>query len=327
MRSQNGTKVLVAGGAGFIGSNLILNLLSRGAQITATLHKRPAQISDERVRFVQADLSQPADCRLAVEGQDIVFICAANTSGAAVIAKTPLVHVTPNVLLNSMLLNAAYECGVKKAVFISCSAAYPDRGSRPLEEHEMFDGDPPEIYYPVGWMKRYTEILCRMYAEKIKNPMSAVVVRASNMYGPYDNYDFETSHMMAAFIRRCAERHSPFVVWGSGQDARDLLYIDDFIEGMVAAAETYENFAAVNLAAGKVYSVKEILEILLHEGDHQQAEVRLDASKPSMIPVRVVSIQKAQKDLGFTAKTSLKEGIRKTLDWYRAHKLEPQAKV
>ncbi len=95
----------------------------------------------------------------------------------------------------------------------------------------MFDGDPHEVYFAAGWMKRYAEVLCRTYAEKIPNPMPTVVVRPSNVYGPYDKFDFAVSHVTAALIRRVVERHSPLEVWGNGQDIRDLVYVDDFIEG------------------------------------------------------------------------------------------------
>lgn len=319
MRIQSGVKVLVAGGTGFIGSNLVARVLALGADVTSTLHMRSAQITDPRVRYVRTDLLSAADCREAVKGQDIVFVCAANTSGAAVMAGTPLVHVTPNVILNTLLLEAAHEAHMKLVVFLSSSAAYPDKGGKPMEESEMFEGDPPDIYYPVGWMKRYSEILCRMYAEKIKNPMRALVIRPSNVFGPYDDYDFATSHMMAALIRRCVERQNPFTVWGSGEDVRDMIYIDDFVDGVLAAAEKYSKFESVNIAMGKAYSVKEILKMILEEDGFADADIRLDASKPSMLPVRRVDVRKAKKELGFTAKTDLREGIRRTLRWYRAH--------
>ena len=121
----NNAKVLVAGGTGFIGSNLILRLLGEGCHIRATFNQRPPTIKNKEVDYVKADLTVMEDCRQAVKGMDYVFMCAANTSGAAVMASTPLVHVTPNVVMNAQIMEAAYLAGVKKFLFISSSAAYP----------------------------------------------------------------------------------------------------------------------------------------------------------------------------------------------------------
>ena len=204
-----GERVLVAGGTGFLGVNLIQRLLERGVSVRATLFERAPVITDERVKYVHGDLRNMEDCRKAVEGIDTVFMCAANTSGAAVMALTPLAHVTPNVVMNAQMLEAAYFAKVKKFVFISSSAAYPPTGDRPVREEEMFGADPYEVYFSVGWMKRYAEILCRIYAEKIKNPMPVLVVRPSNIYGPFDKFDFKRSHVTTALIRRVVERQKP----------------------------------------------------------------------------------------------------------------------
>jgi GDP-L-fucose synthase len=310
-------RVLVAGGTGFIGVNLILRLLFFGCQVRATLHKRPAVIQDSALEYVKADLTLMEDCRRAVEGMDYVFMCAANTSGAAVMAKTPLVHVTPNILMNSQMLEAAYFAKVKKFIWLSSNAAYPPTGDRPVKENEMFNSDPYDTYYGVGWMKRYTEILCNLYSEKLKERMITVVLRPSNIYGPFDDFDFATSHMMAATIRKVVERQNPINVWGTGNDVRDLIYIDDFIDAMILAAEKIESFDPINIGFGKGYSIKEILQICLEVDCFKDAIVKYDPSKPSMIPVRLISTEKAEKVLGFKAQTDLREGIRKTMEWYR----------
>ena len=130
----------------------------------------------------------------------------------------PLVHITPNVLINTLMLEAAHRARVARFCFISSGAAYPPTADRPVREEEMFDGDPHDVYFAAGWMKRYAEILCRTYAEKIPQPMLTVVVRPSNVYGPYDKFDFAVSHVTAALIRRVVERQSPLEVWGTGED-------------------------------------------------------------------------------------------------------------
>jgi GDP-L-fucose synthase len=312
-----GKKVLVAGGAGFIGSNLALALAGRNARLRLMVHDKPLQVSIPGAEVVTADLRQPEDCARAVEGMDYLFLCAAHTSGAAVIRTTPLVHITPNVLINTLMLEAAHRAGVKKFCFISSGAAYPPTGDRPVREDEMFQGDPHDVYFAAGWMKRYAEVLCRTYAEKIASPMPTVVVRPSNVYGPYDKFDFAVSHVTAALIRRVVERHNPLEVWGTGEDVRDLIFVDDFIEGLLAAFIADRPYLAVNICAGTGHTIRQILQNILEIDGYKNADVRFDASKPSTIPVRLMDATAARQELGFEARTSLEEGLRRTIAWYR----------
>lgn len=309
--------ILVAGGTGFVGINLINRLLSLDANVRATIHNKDPIITDSRIEYIKCDLLRMEDCKKVVRDMDYVFMCAANTSGAAVMASTPLVHVTPNIIMNSQILEAAYFEKVKKFVWLSSNAAYPPSGNRPVREDEIFNGDPYETYFGVGWMKRYTELLCRLYSEKLKNPMPTVVLRPSNIYGPYDDFNFATSHMMPATIRKVVERDNPIQVWGTGDDIRDLIYIDDFIDALVLAAEKIETFDPINIGLGKGYSIKEVLQITLEVDGYTGAEIVYDSLKPSMIPVRLIDTTKAEKVLGFKAKTDIREGVRKTIEWYK----------
>lgn len=312
-----GKKVLIAGGAGFIGTNLALTLANRGAHLRLTIHEKPPQVQVADAEVMAVDLRQPDQCARVVEGMDYVFLCAAHTSGAAVIRTTPLVHITPNVLINTLMLEAAHRARVAKFCFISSGAAYPPTADRPVREAEMFDGDPHDVYFAAGWMKRYAEILCRTYAEKIAQPLPTVVVRPSNVYGPYDKFDFAVSHVTAALIRRVVERHSPLEVWGTGEDIRDLIYVDDFIAGLLAAFATDRPYLAVNICAGIGHSVREILQKILAADGYDDAEVRYDPSRPSTIPVRLMDNSAARQLLDFEAHTTLEEGLKRTVQWYR----------
>lgn len=313
-------KVLVTGGTGFVGINLMRRLLPLGAQIRATMHRKDPVIQDPRIEYVRCDLTQNADCLAVVQDIEYVFHCAANTSGAAVMTSTPLVHVTPNIVMNAQLLEAAYHAQVRKFLWIGSSTGYPPTGNRPAKEEEMFDGNPEEKYFLVGWMKRYTEILCRCYAEKLKNPMTTVVLRPTNIYGDNDDFDFATSHVFAAQIRKVVERHDPIEIWGDGEDVRDVIYVDDFVDAMLLAIEQITSYNPLNIGYGKGFTVKELLLLMLAADGYPQANIVYNPAKPTMAPVKLVDTAKAENVLGFKAKTDLQAGIRKTLTWYREHR-------
>lgn len=313
-----GRNVLVTGGSGFVGVNLIIKLLSLGAKVRATIHRKEAVIKEDAIEYVRCDLLKMDDCRKIVKDMDYLFMCAANTSGAAVIASTPLVHVTPNIIMNAQMLEAAYHAKIRKFVWLSSNAAYPPTGDRSVKEEEMFDGDPYDVYFGAGWMKRYTEILCRLYSQKLKEKMPTIVIRPTNIYGPYDDFDFVTSHVMAATIRKVIERHQPLEIWGSGDEVRDLIYIDDFIDALILAVEKIDTYDPINIGFGRGYSIKEILEIILKLEKWSDPLIKFDRTKPTTIPKRLVDTTKARRLLGFKAVTSIREGARKTIEWYKS---------
>lgn len=311
-------QVLVTGGAGFIGSNLILRLVESGARVRATIHSHEAVLHNSAVEYLKGDLTNIENCQSAVAGVDYVFHCAASTSGAAIMKKSPLVHITPNLVMTSQLMEAAYMSKVKKFLYLSSSAAYPPTGDRPVREDEMFAGDPYDIYYGVGWMKRTAEWLAVFYSQKLKDPMPVTVVRPSNIYGPRDKFSPETSHVTAALIRRVVQRETPFVVWGTGNDVRDLLYIEDFLDGLLLAFNDPSPYLAVNIAAGgKGHTVKDVIRTLLDLDGFHDADVQFDTTKPQMISVRLIDNTLARENLGFRPRHTLSEGLEKTVGWYR----------
>jgi GDP-L-fucose synthase len=307
--------VLVTGATGFVGTNLVQRLLKLGANVTATIHTTPPIIKDDRITYLKCNLQNPEDCKRVIQGIDFVFMCAAKTSGAAGIENEPLVYLTPNVLMNLLMLEASFNAGVKKFLFISSSTVYP-LTDYPVKEgdvnHEFF-----EKYFVDAWVNRFSEVVCEIFATKVDAPMNIVVVRPANLYGEYDNFELETSHVIPALIRKVVERHNPIEIWGDGNDIKEFLYIQDFIDGILLAMEKLSWFDPINIAVGKPTSINEVLNTIIQEDNYSDVKLVFNSSKPTMIPKRMMDTSKAKSQLEFEAKTSLEEGIRKTIAWYR----------
>ena len=307
---------LVTGGSGFLGGALARALLTIGAKVICTYFNTNPKFSHPKLQWIRCDLQDEEKCKKLLIGMDVVLHCAAVTSGAADIVGTPLMHLTPNVILNTRLLESSYRAGVKKFLFLSSAAAYEPRGDYPLKEDDMSQGDPADVYFPAGWMKRYAEILCKTYALKLSPSMSTVVIRPSNIYGPGDKFDWQKSHVTAAIIRRVIERQDPIILWGDGSACRDILFIDDFVDGVLRALQAGGQYGVYNIAKGQTYSVKEIINIALKAANYSNVEVQYDTSKPQTVDKITLDITKARNELNFVPKTELIDGIRQTIKWY-----------
>ncbi len=307
-------KVLIAGGAGFFGINLTKRFLKLGAEVRVSLHQNVPRWRDSSVKYVTVDLEKSEDCMLLCKGMDFLIIAAANSSGAGVIEKTPLLHLTPNLIMNARLLESAYAQGITKTLFFSSNTVYP-LTDFPVNESdtnfEYFDK-----YYIVGWMKRFSEIMCDMYSNHITEPMKTIIIRPGNAYGPFDKFAPEKSKVIPALIRRAVERENPFVVWGNGKDLKDFIYIDDLVDGTILALEKLQSADPINIASGKAITIREVLSFILKASSYENADVRFDESMPSMIPKRMINIEKANESLGFVPKVNIEEGIERTVRWY-----------
>lgn len=306
--------MLVTGAAGFVGSHLVERLVEYGAIIRGTIHNNPPLTSVDGVEYVKANLENAKECELATAGMDFVFMCAANSSGAEVMTKTPLVHLTPNVIMNSQMLAASYANDVKKFCFISSNTVYPLTDFAVSEDDvtgEFFDK-----YFIVGWMKRFSELMCEMYAKKISKPMPTLIVRPGNLYGPGDKFKRSESKVIAALIRRASEKENPFVVWGDGEDIKDFLFIDDFVEALLKAFESSGDFDVFNIASGIPVTIKEILNQLMVVSENESIEIKFDTTKPTMIPIRMIDTSKIRKAINWNPKVSINDGLKLTLDWY-----------
>lgn len=316
MPFYEGKTVLVTGATGLIGANLTEALLSSGASIRATINETAPVVVDDRIEYITADLREEADCKRVVDQVDILFHCAADTSGAAVMVNNPMAQITGNVLMNTRLMEAAVLAEVSNFLFVSSSAVYPP-GEHDFKEDEGFDGDPFDTYFGVAWMKRYAEKLLTFYHRRYG--MNATIIRPSNVYGPLDKFDPERSHVLPALIRRVDSGENPLKVWGSGQEVRDFIYVDDFVRVIIKAVETCADAEPLNVPSGRLTTIAECAQIIVDQGGHTETKLAFDPSKPTTIPYRALAGDGVASRVGDTERVPLEEGLRRTIEWYRAN--------
>jgi len=316
------SKILITGGAGLVGQNLTNKLIADGyTDIRVHIHTRQPRIKHDAVEYVSGNLMAYEDCLAVTKDVDVVIHAAASTSNAVDTVQDPLAHVTPNVAMNNFLIDSAYRNKVKKYIFISSNTVYPPKGDEPVIETDFLFDEPYPVYFPVGWMKRYAEVQCELYAKYLPNPMTTIVIRPANLFGPHDKYDFAKCHVTPATIRKVADNMNPIPVWGDGTELRDLLYIDDFVDALQLVIEKQETYDVFNIGSNNVYSVNDVLATMkqLVGNDNPIEYVK---GKPSMIPTRRIDSNKIKEALGWSATTSLADGLKKAHDWYLDNKDE-----
>lgn len=309
--------VLVTGGTGFVGLHLVERLLEAGAKVRVPVHKRPLILEDRRIETLEADLTRQEDCLKACAGADYVFHAAGPVGSALVTASKPaqaLEGITANLTLTAQVLQGAWASGVKATLIFGSSTGYPE-ADHPVKEEEMWSGPPHPTYFGYGWMRRYLERLGEYVGSR--SPMKIAIVRPTAVYGRHDNFDLKTGHVIPSLIRRALARENPYVVWGSGEEARDFLHITDLARGCLLMLEKGNNCDPVNIGYGRSFSIKEIVRLILKAAGHESADTRFDASKPTTIPYRATDIAKARTLLGFEPKFTLEAGLKDTVDWYR----------
>jgi GDP-L-fucose synthase len=313
------SKILILGATGFVGRNLAEKLYKEG--YTNLRNHGFTRKLEGFGESVQGDLRDDKFVEEIMKGVDVVYHCAASTSNAVDTIYAPLLHVTPNVIINALTMEKAYKEGVKKFIFLSSSTIYPESGERAVRETDNIYESIYKTYFPVGWMKRYAEVLCKMYSEILINPMQTVIVRPANLYGPHDKYDLDKCHVTPASIIKVATRLDPIPVWGDGTEIRDLLYVEDFCEALQLIMEKEEAHEIYNVGSNKGYSVNEVIEYL-KEIEGLESPIDYVNNKAPMIPKRLIDSYKIFYTLGWEAKTSIKEGLEKTLNWYKSEYLK-----
>jgi nucleoside-diphosphate-sugar epimerase len=309
------SKILILGATGFVGRNLAERLYKEG--YTNLRNHGFTRKLEGFGESVQGDLRDDKFVEEIMKGVDVVYHCAASTSNAVDTIYAPLLHVTPNVIINALTMEKAYKEGVKKFIFLSSSTIYPESGERAVRETDNIYESIYKTYFPVGWMKRYAEVLCKMYSEILINPMQTVIVRPANLYGPHDKYDLDKCHVTPASIIKVATRLDPIPVWGDGTEIRDLLYVEDFCEALQLIMEKEEVHEIYNVGSNKGYSVNEVIGYL-KEIEGLESPIDYVNNKAPMIPTRLIDSYKIFYTLGWEAKTSIKEGLEKTLNWYKS---------
>ena len=310
-------RILVTGASGFIGTNLMRRVADvQQYDVVGVFNTRKPKIKANNIHYVQADLRNLVECREVVKNVDYVCMLAGRLSTTAIMSKNPLGPITDNTAINVNMLEAAYSAGVEKYLWLSSTTGYPQLG-RVLIEKDFFESDPPTPYEPVGWMSRYIEKLSMLYSTKPKNPMAVISLRPTAVFGEYDDFDFETCHALPALVRRVVERHSPIEIWGSGDDERDWLYIDDLIDACLLALERIKNYVAVNVGSGRSYNLMNLLSKLLEIDNYLEAKVVHYPRNNGQVLKRQFDCSRAKELFSFSAKTAINDGLKKTICWYK----------
>jgi len=295
-----------------IGSHLVELLLNERAKVRVAVHnKPPPELGD--VQVIHGDLTKWEDCVKAVKGVDLVFHLAGFVGGVGRNASHPAGMFTPNILMNTQMLEAARLQGVERYLFTSSACMYPGNITYFVEDRG-WDSPPEKSNASYGWAKRMGELQSQVYAEEYG--MKIAIVRPTNAYGPRDNFDLDTSHVIPALIRKAVERQDPYVIWGNGESSRDFIHARDVARGMLLALENYPVADPINLATGRSIKIKDLARLILNISGYTDARIEFDAAKPIGQIERRVSIAKAKEKIGFSAEITLEEGLKETIQWF-----------
>jgi GDP-L-fucose synthase len=305
-------RVVVTGGAGFLGSFLVEKLQRLGAKeifVPQIEEYDLVQIEDIRRMY---DISKP----------DILIHLAALAGGIGANRARPAEFFYINLMMGVQLMHEAWQRGIEKFVALGTICAYPKFTPLPFKEENLWDRYPEETNAPYGLAKKM--LLVQAQAYRAQYGFNAIYLLPVNLYGPRDNFDLETSHVIPALIRKCLEAKKrgdrQVVLWGDGSPTREFLYVEDAAEGILMAAEKYDGSEPVNLGSGAEIRIKDLAEMIARLTNYE-GELVWDTSKPNGQPRRALDTSRAENYFGFTARMSFEEGLRRTIDWYIEHRL------
>jgi len=297
-------RVLVTGGGGFLGSHLVERLEADGHDVVV------ARSSDY-------DLTTMEDAARMFDdaGAELVFHLAAEVGGIGANRANPGRYWYANLTMGAHVLEQARLHETPKLVLVGTVCSYPKFAGVPFREDDLWSGYPEETNAPYGVAKKAVLVGAQAYREQYR--LNSIFLLPTNLYGPRDNFDLETSHVIPALIRKMIESDDEVVLWGDGAPTREFLYVDDCVEGLILAAERYDGPEPVNLGAAREISIRELAE-LIADVTGFSGTIVWDAEKPGGQPRRSVDATRARELFGFEARTPLREGIEHTVAWYRA---------
>ena len=292
---------------------ILLSLNFKNYQIIGTyLNNKP---SIKGIKLVKCDLTKPKQVEKLIKNCEIIIQAAATTSGAKEIISKPYIHVNNNAIMNSVITKIAYDNFVKHVIIFSCTVMY--RSSRKALREKDFDANKEMYsnYFGAGWMKVYVEKLAEFYSRLNRNKYT--LIRHSNIYGPYDKFDLDKSHVFGATVNKVINAKSNnIIVWGKGSEGRDLLYIDDLISFVELAIKNQKSkFGLYNVGYGKIISINNLVKKIINISG-KKLKIINDLTKKSLKNNVFLNCDKAHKEIKWKRKVSLDEGIKKTLNWY-----------
>lgn len=310
-------KILVTGGTGLIGRPLVEMLIEQGAKVTVVSLDDPKR-APKRVKFIQVDLREFKSCMDVCKNQEIIFHLAGIKGSPAMTAKQPASFFVPTITFNTNMMEAARRCGVRNFLYTSTIGVYAP--AEVFYEDDVWKTFPSENDRFAGWAKRMGELQAEAY--KIEYGWDKIsIVRPANVYGPFDNFDPQTAMVIPSLIKRAMDGENPLTVWGDGSPVRDFIYSKDVARGMMLAVEKGVNIP-VNLGSGTGITIKELAETIAKLVPGGPIKIVWDKSKPKGDAKRLMNMKRAKKLLGFKPTVSLKEGVKKTLEWYMQNKNE-----
>jgi GDP-L-fucose synthase len=306
----NRKKVLITGGHGFLGGYVCGQLKQKGAQVIAPTHGDYDLV--ERDQIITMYKEHPAD---------MVIHLAAVVGGIGINREHPGSFFYDNLMMGVQLMEYARQNNISKFVALGTVCAYPKYTPVPFKENDLWDGYPEETNAPYGLAKKMMLVQSQAYRQEYG--YNSIFLLPVNLYGPRDNFNPQSSHVIPALIKKCVdavENNSAHIeVWGDGSASREFLYVEDAAEGIIMAAEKYDKSDPVNLGSSFEINIKDLVGIIVKETGFS-GEIKWDTSKPNGQPRRKLDVSRAKEEFGFASKTTFEEGLRKTIAWYKENR-------
>lgn len=306
-------RIAVTGAGGFLGSFVLEQLSARGYTNVVSIRSKDYDLTHEAaVEKMYADVSP-----------QVVVHLAAEVGGIGANRENPGRYFFANMAMGLHLIEGARKRGLKKFVQTGTICAYPNHTPVPFKEENLWNGYPEVTNAPYGIAKKALLVMCQSYRQQYG--LNSIYLLPVNLYGPRDNFHLQTSHIIPAIIRKCVEAadrgDKEIVAWGTGKASREFLYVEDCADGLVTAMEKYDSPEPMNLGNGREITIRQAIETIAGLSGFK-GKITWDASKPDGQPRRCLDVERARSEIGFVARTEFREGLRKTIDWFIAHRKE-----